>query len=699
MREQDIFRQQERVRTGQRRAMSYITHALLLCFGYALLRHASWQGSKELHTLMETIAIILALLVGILALIRYNARKGVTFLFIGSGFIGTAFLDGYHAIVTSIWFDQFFPSPPPHLIPWSWIASRTFLSVLLLSSWIAWRWEQKHWGEKRISEYMVHSCIALLTLSSFAFFALTPLPRAYYPELFFGRPEEFVPALFFLLALVGYLRKGKWKVDSFEHWLVLSLIVSVVTQMVFMSFSFHLFDFAFDAAHLLKKVSYIYVLIGLLVSVHHLFRQVEEGGIALQKQNIALRQAKEASESASSREQTFLVKEKQTKEAMLSVMDDLDQAKQKAEKEAQNVRKFQQAVTSATDAIFITDQNRRIIYVNPAWEQLTGYTSTEVCGKTMDILRSDETPPEVYEELWQTISRGDAFHTEKIINRRKNGSTFDAELEIYPLSEKGATLFYVGVQRDITHRKRADIAKSEFVSLASHQLRTPLTVIRWALKRFKRKATQKLDPKEQHLLEEALKAAIRMTDTITAMLVISRVEAGRVHLDITDVLLHPVLSDVSRYCKESHHDKKLKFSLTCPKDLSLRTDKKLLTEILENLIGNAFKYTPSNGSIAVRTKKKGERCQIDVQDTGYGIPVHQQSKIFTKFFRADNIIDKQTDGTGLGLYLVHSLAVLLDGDISFVSQENRGTTFSVILPLAPTQTVEGTRSPSPPIRA
>lgn len=683
MREQDIFRQQERVRTGHRRVTIYVTHALALCLGYALLRNSSWQGSKELHTLMETIATILALLVGILALIRFSARKDVTFLFIGSGFIGTAFLDGYHTIVTSIWFDQFFPSPPPHLIPWSWIASRTFLSVLLFSSWVAWRWEQKHWGEKRINDYMVHSCIALLTLSSFAFFALTPLPRAYYPELFFGRPEEFVPALFFLLALVGYLRKGKWKVDSFEHWLVLSLIVSVVTQMVFMSFSFHLFDFAFDAAHLLKKVSYIYVLIGLLVSVHYLFRQVEEGKIALQKQNVALRQAKEASESASSREQTLLiVKEKQTKEAMLSVMEDLDQAKQKAEKEAQNVRKFQQAVTSATDAIFITDQNGRIIYVNPAWEQLTGYTSTAVCGKNMDILRSDETPPEVYEELWQTISRGDAFHTEEIINRRKNGSTFDAELEIYPLSEKGVTLFYVGVQRDITHRKRADAAKSEFVSLASHQLRTPITIIRWALKRFKRKATQKLDRKEQHLLEEALKAAIRMTDTITAMLVISRLEAGRVHLNITDVLVRPVLSDVSRYCKESHHDKKLKFSLTCPKDLSLRTDKKLLTEILENLISNAFKYTPSGGSITVRAKKKGEHCQIDVQDTGYGIPAHQKKKIFTKFFRADNIIDKQTDGTGLGLYLVHALCGLLGGIASFTSEEDKGTTFSIALPLS-----------------
>ena len=116
---------------------------------------------------------------------------------------------------------------------------------------------------------------------SFAFFAFAPLPRAYYPELVFHRPEEFLPALFFLAALVGYLRKGAWQHDIFEHWLVLSLIVGFVGQTVFMSFSGELFDMEFNIAHLLKKVSYVCVLTGLLASMYAAFRLEAERGEAM----------------------------------------------------------------------------------------------------------------------------------------------------------------------------------------------------------------------------------------------------------------------------------------------------------------------------------------------------------------------------------------------------------------------------------
>ena len=108
------------------------------------------------------------------------------------------------------------------------------------------------------------------------FFAYVPLPRAYYPELIFHRPEEFGPALFFLLALIGYLRKGDWRHDPLEHWSVLSLIIGLLGQAVFMSFSGQPFDFEFDAAHTLKKASYVAVLVGLLISMYHLFKKLEQ---------------------------------------------------------------------------------------------------------------------------------------------------------------------------------------------------------------------------------------------------------------------------------------------------------------------------------------------------------------------------------------------------------------------------------------
>ncbi len=105
---------------------------------YVLLRKSAWHGEAQLHTIMEVIATLLALMVGAMALVRFYSKKNNTFLFIGTDFLGTAFLDGYHAVVTSKFFAPYLPSDLPALIPWSWVASRQFLSVLLCLSWLAW---------------------------------------------------------------------------------------------------------------------------------------------------------------------------------------------------------------------------------------------------------------------------------------------------------------------------------------------------------------------------------------------------------------------------------------------------------------------------------------------------------------------------------------------------------------------------------
>ena len=251
---------------AHRRILSYWLTAVGLSVVYAVLRGATWQGTANLHTGMETAATILALSVGLLLLRRWRRVGGSLPLILGVGFIGTGFLDGYHALVTSAAFKHYLPSDLSSLIPWSWIASRLYLSLLLLMSIAVWRREQRLGAAGRVdTDTIFLGCIAL-TLLSFLFFSLVPLPPAYYPEILFHRPEEFVPAIFFGIALSGYLRKGDWRHDVFEHWLVLALIINLVAQVVFMSFSGRLFDFEFDAAHMLKKLSYMCVLCGLVWS-------------------------------------------------------------------------------------------------------------------------------------------------------------------------------------------------------------------------------------------------------------------------------------------------------------------------------------------------------------------------------------------------------------------------------------------------
>jgi len=258
---------------ARRRQFAYAAMFAVLFFAYLYLRDSTWQGSGQLHTLMETVATVLALAVGSLALVRYYSKKDNTFLFIGTGFIATAFLDGYHAVISSSGFIESFPSFSPAHIAWSWFASRIFLAVLLWLSWLSWRREVRLGAAGRVSEYFVYMTVTTLAFAFFAVVEFLPMPAAYHQQLPFPRPQEFVSALFFLLALIGFLRKGKWKTDVFEHWLVLGLIVGFMGQAMFMSFSGRAFDMMFDAAHLLKIGSYLCVMVGLLFSMKRLFSE------------------------------------------------------------------------------------------------------------------------------------------------------------------------------------------------------------------------------------------------------------------------------------------------------------------------------------------------------------------------------------------------------------------------------------------
>lgn len=236
--------------------------------------------------------------------------------------------------------------------------------------------------------------------------------------------------------------------------------------------------------------------------------------------------------------------------------------------------------------------------------------------------------------------------------------------------------------RDITRQRRIEAAKSEFMSLASHQLRTPLTSIRWALGRLgKRLVTQQHNTLESKLLAEGKRAATRMSDTIDTMLQIARVESGEMEMNFSRITLRTFLRRVILEGGMSNA-KNHSISFSCPAGLSLRTDPKLLKEIIQNLFDNALKYTPKGGKIALRVKSKKGAVTVEVQDSGCGIPLHQQKKIFQKFFRGDNVVGNDTEGTGLGLYLVFLITNLLGGKISFISRlgKKSGTTFTLSLP-------------------
>lgn len=242
-----------------------------LFLSYFFLRQFIWLGSVELHTLMEVTSICLAAVVGVFALVRYYSKHNNTIFFVGVGFLGTSVFDAYHAVVTSTYFSPLLPSSLSSLIPWSWLAARFFLSFMLfLSIWI-WYKDKKTNKKTKIDENIVYGWTLVLVIILLFFFTFFPLPRAYLSGYFIHRPEELLPAFFFILALVGFWKKGLWKTEAFEHSIIYCLVFSLGAQLVYMPYSNQVFDLEFDIAHLLKIVSYMAVFVGLMRNTYQSF--------------------------------------------------------------------------------------------------------------------------------------------------------------------------------------------------------------------------------------------------------------------------------------------------------------------------------------------------------------------------------------------------------------------------------------------
>ncbi|NOS66766.1 MAG: HAMP domain-containing histidine kinase [Candidatus Peribacteraceae bacterium] len=251
--------------------------------------------------------------------------------------------------------------------------------------------------------------------------------------------------------------------------------------------------------------------------------------------------------------------------------------------------------------------------------------------------------------------------------------------------EEEEVLYWVGILADVTSRKTSETAKTEFISLASHQLRTPLSVLRLVIETLLKGIKGPLTADQKNLVVGAGEYAKRMAETINTLLSVSLSDEGKIALSLTDVSIADILKTVQSDSKEECEEKKLACTMQCQKQLMVKTDGKLLTEIVSNLVTNAIRYTPAGGTITLRASANAKAVTIEIEDNGIGIARVDKDKIFSKFFRAENAMKICSDGTGLGLYLVHSFVILLGGTVSVESEEGIGSTFTVILPITPPQ--------------
>lgn len=234
---------------------------------------------------------------------------------------------------------------------------------------------------------------------------------------------------------------------------------------------------------------------------------------------------------------------------------------------------------------------------------------------------------------------------------------------------------------DVTEQKAVDTAKSEFVALATHQLRTPIAAIRWNVELLGKTLRESATEKQARYLEKVDRNVQRMISLINDFLSVSKLEMGTYAAEREEIQLQVYLDEILQEFDEKITQKQLRVEKRAdPQNIVVRTDRRLFHITFSNLISNAVKYTPEGGVVNISIEATGGTLTLTVADSGIGIPEEEIPKLFTKFYRASNAQSKVSEGTGLGLYVVKQSVEILGGTISVDSKEDKGTTFVVQLP-------------------
>lgn len=347
---------------------------------------------------------------------------------------------------------------------------------------------------------------------------------------------------------------------------------------------------------------------------------------------------------------------------------------------AKALQLFEKAVESSMTPIVFCDHTGKITWTNSAWETQNDCTDASPCKENIFEAVCDPTTDTEVNKLKVAFSEGKNFTSEDIIMKRNDGNTYDVRLVAYPIEDEGNGSLFVCTVEDISKQKKVNTAKTEFMSLASHQLRTPLTSMRWILEEIRADA-KCLSDDQRELVEDGYTCALLMSETIRTMLMLSRIETNKAKLNATDIDLKKMLNEIKSDLQPIYMEKEIKLSIECPA-LHIHSDSNMLYQVLSNLMDNAAKYSSKSGRVTVRAEKMKDSVRIQVKDCGHGIAPHEKANIFQKFFRGETAVATNTHGTGLGLYLVQSLVTLLHGKITFVSQIGKGTTFRVTLPIS-----------------
>lgn len=350
----------------------------------------------------------------------------------------------------------------------------------------------------------------------------------------------------------------------------------------------------------------------------------------------------------------------------------------------------------SADGVMILDPHLEITVFNKALSRMTGWETTPVVGRKHDeVIRWESLETEMDLEValangWPLPHAAHLYVEGEL--QRKDGTLISLGITYAPLLDSGGRMTdIIANVRDLTRYREEQELQKTFVSVVSHELKTPVSIIKGYAGTLRRQQEANWPPE---VLDEYLSVieeeADQLTELIDRLLEASRLQAGTFKLELDEVWLPKIASSVARKFsgQTSDHEIMVQFPDEFP---MVWGDERRLTQVLNNLVSNAIKYSPEGGKIEIIGTIRPDHVLISVLDEGIGIPQHEEHRIFQKFSRLDNALSRKTEGTGLGLFLTKAIVEAHGGRIWFESNQKtdersrqgngrRGTTFTFCLP-------------------
>lgn len=341
---------------------------------------------------------------------------------------------------------------------------------------------------------------------------------------------------------------------------------------------------------------------------------------------------------------------------------------------------MEDVLKSITNGLVVCDDAKKVLFINPAMEQMTGlhqesFTLPAFFQLFIGLENNLET------KLNEVLTTGQIFYVEDLVMHKAIYEMFITAVRDANNQISGAAI----ILHDITHIKEIDRVKTEFLSIAAHQLRTPLGSMRWNIELLLAGEMGEVAPQVKEILMQVYQGTQRMITLVADLLSVSRIDQNRVPDQPSQVDVVRVIRDVMKEIEFTTKKKSVSVILEIGSAQipPIMVDSQHMRDVIQNLLSNAAKYSREGSTVSVKVKDENGNIQISVQDQGIGIPKKDQSKIFSKFFRADNATLSQTEGNGLGLYVVKSYVEAWGGRVWFESTEGVGTTFYLLLPEKP----------------